>query len=87
MTSIEDKPPDYKELFPLDQVNQIEFATRQKTEEAIVVPQERPNSPVFRSSSRQSATQPPSDHTDSTNNNSINTNNQVENGTTNLTSV
>jgi hypothetical protein len=55
------------------------------------VPQEMPNSPFFRSSSRQSATQPASDNIDSTNNNnnnnSINTNNQVENGTTNLTSV
>lgn len=88
MTSLEDKPPDYKELFPLEQANQIEIASRQKTEEALAGSQERPNSPPLAPSSRLSANQPPVNNINTTNNNNpINMNDQSENGTTNLTSV
>ena len=68
MTTFEDKPPDYKELFPIEQANEIDVVSTPKTEEA----QNQHLSPNLRSSSTAPITNAPANAPQNDSNNLAN---------------
>ena len=50
--AMEDKPPDYKELFPIGESNQNDISSRQKIEEAVLSPNDQSITPLLPSSNQ-----------------------------------